>query len=104
MGMHLQGQLQQFAKHPLVGEVRGVALIAGVELVADKQAKTPFAPVGRVGGYATQRCQAHGLLLRNIGDTIAFCPPLIIDQPQIDEMIARFGRALDETWAWLQTE
>jgi 4-aminobutyrate--pyruvate transaminase len=104
MGTNLQQGLQQFVDHPLVGEVRGVALIAGVELVADKLGKTPFAPTGRVGGYVTQRCQAHGLLIRNIGDTIAFCPPLIIEQPEIEQMIARFSRALDETWAWLENQ
>src|SRR3546814_13661443 len=51
----LQDGLRRFAGHPLVGEVRGIGLIAAVELVADKAAKTPFDPVGRAGAYFAAR-------------------------------------------------
>ncbi len=99
----LQTGLRRFADHPLVGEVRGVGLIGAVELVADKASKRQFDPRGQVGGYLIGRAQEHGLILRTIEDSIAFCPPLIITAAQIEEMLARFGRALDETWAWVQT-
>jgi 4-aminobutyrate--pyruvate transaminase len=45
------------------------------------------------------RAERHGLLVRAIGDTISFCPPLIITHTEIGEMIARFCRALDDTLA-----
>jgi 4-aminobutyrate--pyruvate transaminase len=96
----LQEGLQKFADHPLVGEVRGVGLIGAIELVADKATKAPFNPAGRVGTYLIERAHAHGLILRNIGDIIAFCPPLIIQAEQIEELLRRFGQALDDTYRW----
>ena len=100
----LQDGLRQLADHPLVGEVRGVGLIAAVELVADKASKRPFDPVGKVGGSLFNRAQEHGLIVRNLGDSIAFCPPLIITAEQLDEVVARFSKALDETAAWVASE
>ncbi len=100
----LQDGLRRFATHPLVGEVRGVGLVAGVELVADKAGKAPFDPLGKVGAYLADRAQEHGLIIRNLFDSIAFCPPLIITEAQIEDMLARFGQALDETTAWVADE
>jgi 4-aminobutyrate--pyruvate transaminase len=100
----LQDGLRRFAGHPLVGEVRGIGLIAAVELVADKAAKSPFDPIGRVGAYFAARGQAHGVIFRNLGDTIACCPPMIITEAQIDELLAAFAKALDETAAWVAEE
>ncbi len=97
----LQEGLRAFADHPLVGEVRGVGLIAAAELVADKASKAPFDPPGQVGGAFAARAQAHGLIIRNLADTIAVCPPLIIDEAQIDALLERFGTALDETAQWV---
>jgi adenosylmethionine-8-amino-7-oxononanoate aminotransferase len=37
-------------------------------------------------------------------DTIAFCPPLIITEDQIDSLVERFGRALDDTASWVEHE
>jgi 4-aminobutyrate--pyruvate transaminase len=98
----LQDGLRRFADHPLVGEVRGVGLIGGIDLVADKARKTPFDPPGRVGAYLVRRAEEHGLILRNLGDAIGFCPPLIIEEREIDELLDRFARALDDTAAWLE--
>ena len=92
--------LRAFAGHPLVGEVRGIGLIAAVELVADKATKAPFDPLGKVGAFFTARAQAHGVIFRNLGDTIACCPPMIISEAEIDEVLRAFGKALDETAAF----
>lgn len=99
----LQDGLRQYAKHPLVGEVRGRGLLAAVELVADKTTKAHFEPLGRVGAYMDARCRAHGIILRNMKDTMAFCPPFIIAPDEIDTLIACFGRALDETLEYVKT-
>lgn len=101
VGPYLQEKLRSFAGHPLVGEVRGIGLIGAVELVADKASKAKFDPPGKVGLYLFERAHAHGLIIRNIQDSICFCPPLIITTAQIDEMIARFARALEDTQAWI---
>jgi 4-aminobutyrate--pyruvate transaminase len=100
----LQDGLRRFAEHPLVGEVRGIGLIAAVELVADKASKAPFDPVGKVGGAFAAYAQAEGLIIRNLGDTVAVCPPMIITEAEIDELLARFARALDATAQWVAGE
>lgn len=102
MGEILQRELRaRFTDHPLVGEVRGVGLIAAIELVADKATKQKFDPIGKAGGYLFTRGHEHGVIIRAIGDQIAFCPPLIITEPELMELIERFGRALDDTAAYI---
>jgi 4-aminobutyrate--pyruvate transaminase len=91
--------LARFADHPLVGDVRGVGLICGVELVADKVTRAPFPPAAGVGALVMQQCERAGLIVRAIGDRIAFTPPLIITKAEIAEMCARFGEGLDAAWA-----
>ncbi|HLB80947.1 MAG TPA: aspartate aminotransferase family protein [Dongiaceae bacterium] len=97
----LQRGLRQFSGHPLVGEVRGVGLVAAVELVRDKATRASFDPKLGVGPYLVRRAQEHGLLIRPLADSIAFCPPLIITEEQISDLTTRFGRALDDTLAWV---
>ena len=93
----MQDGLRRFENHPLVGEVRGIGLVGGIELVADKATKTPFDAKINAAAFLAKRCQHHGLILRAIGDTIAFCPPLIIQEHEIDLMLERFGLALEDT-------
>ncbi len=94
---HLQDGLRRFRNHPLVGEVRGIGLIAGVEIVADKAAKAPFDPKLGIGGHVARFAQEHGLIVRAMGDSIGFSPPLIITSAELDDLTARFGKALDDT-------
>ena len=103
-GAYLQSRLQEFASHELVGEVRGKGLIGAVELVADKGTGQAFAD-GKVGVFAQRACQDEGLLLRAVaGNSVAFCPPLIIKEAQIDEMIEKFARALDASLEFARQE
>ena len=100
----MQTRLREFSDHPLVGEVRGTGLIAAVELMKDKRMRTSFND-GRVGAMAKQFCQEQGLLIRAVaGNSLAFCPPLIINKEQIDEMIAMFGAALEQTLVFATRE
>ncbi|HUJ49485.1 MAG TPA: aspartate aminotransferase family protein [Bryobacteraceae bacterium] len=98
----MQAGLRRFADHPLVGEVRGTGLIGAIELVADKTTKASFDPAEGVGAYLNQRAHQHGLILRALGDSIAFCPPLIISAAEIDLMLERFGLALEDTFKMVQ--
>ena len=95
--------LGQFREHPLVGDVRGVGLIAGVELVADKATRAPFPASAKVGLLVQQHCEAAGLIVRAIGDRIAFTPPLVMSEMEIIDMCSRFGRGLEAAWAALGT-
>ena len=97
----LQQGLAGFRDHPLVGEARGIGLIGALELVADKAARTPFDTARTVGAMVVAKAQSHGVILRAMGDTIAFSPPLIITAAEIAEMLRRFGRALNEAQAAL---
>jgi len=104
MGAHMQTRLQRFACHELVGEVRGKGLIGAVELVANKETGQAFGD-GRVGAFAQRACQDAGLLLRVVsGSSVAFCPPLIIEEKQIDEMIEKFDQALTATLEYAKKE
>ncbi|MBW7849412.1 MAG: aspartate aminotransferase family protein [Rhodospirillales bacterium] len=97
---YFQRRLRRFAAHQMVGEVRGVGLIAAVELVRDKASRESFDPKAAVGPSLVARAQENGLILRAMGDSIAFSPPLVLDERDIDEIADRFGRALDETHGW----
>jgi len=97
----LQQELRALADHPLVGEVRGLGLIAGVELVADKASRRPFDPLGKAGAHAYERAHAHGLIVRGIQDTVAFCPPLIIEAAQVRDMVQRFAATLEDVSAFV---
>ncbi|MDH3317924.1 MAG: aspartate aminotransferase family protein [Gammaproteobacteria bacterium] len=92
-----QRRLHDFADHPLVGETRGVGLIGAVELVEDKAARKNFDPARKVGLWLMNRALDHGLIVRAlVNDTIAFCPPLIISESQIDDIFDRFSKCLED--------
>jgi 4-aminobutyrate--pyruvate transaminase len=100
MGERMHAALRRFTDHPLVGEVRGCGLIAAVELVGDKDRKAPYQATGTLGRYLAGRAQQHGLITRAMGDAIAFCPPLIIDEQEMGLLLERFERALEDTAQW----
>ncbi|CUH65853.1 Taurine--pyruvate aminotransferase [Thalassovita gelatinovora] len=90
-----QSGLRKFSDHPMVGEVRGVGLIAGIELVADKATKKSYEPAGYIAATASKLAAEQGLIVRNIYETIGLCPPMIIDEAQIDELLEKLGAALE---------
>jgi 4-aminobutyrate--pyruvate transaminase len=95
-----QDGLRRFAGHPLVGEVRGVGLMAAIELAADKAAHTPFPAQHKVAGYLAAAIQKRGVLLRGLGDALMLSPPLIINEAEIDTILDAVEAGLDETRAW----
>jgi 4-aminobutyrate--pyruvate transaminase len=91
-------RLKTLRDHPLVGEAVGVGLLGGVELVADKAARKNFPPEKMVGAACANFAQEEGIFTRAmLSDRLAFCPPLIITEAEIDDMFDRFARALDKT-------
>lgn len=99
---HFQARLGALIDHPLVGEARGIGLIGGVEIVADKRTKRQYEPAAGVGARCVAFAQAEGLIVRVLaGDRIAVCPPLIISEQEIDALFERLTRALDRTAAWI---
>ncbi|MCW8915925.1 MAG: aspartate aminotransferase family protein [Magnetovibrio sp.] len=100
----LQNGLKAFADHPLVGEVRGIGLVGAVELVKNKDTHESFDPALGVGPKCVQFLEENGVIGRAMVDNLAFSPPLIITAAEIEEMLARFGKALDQTLEWLESE
>jgi L-2,4-diaminobutyrate transaminase len=80
--------------HPLVGEIRGVGFMLGVELVKDRATKTSFPKNAFVGRRLLKELFKRGLISRALGDTLVFAPPLVIAQGEIDELVAKFADGL----------
>jgi 4-aminobutyrate---pyruvate transaminase len=88
-----------------VGEVRGIGLIGAIELVADKDKRQNFEPAARIGGRLTKLVEEQGVIGRTVpGDILCFSPPLIITEAEVDEMLDRVGKALDELTVQLRRE
>ncbi|MDE2517183.1 MAG: aspartate aminotransferase family protein [Rhodospirillales bacterium] len=96
VGAHFQKSLRaRFADHPLVGEVRGMGLIAAMELVADKATHRNFDPAAKVGPRLLKAMEEAGVIGRAVAnDSLCFSPPLIITEAEIDEMLDRVGVAM----------
>lgn len=102
---HFLSRLTKLMDHPLVGDARGIGLIGGIELVKDKKTKAQFEVKKGVAARSTAYAQEEGLIVRALaGDRVAFCPPLIITQSEIDELFDRYERALDKTLTWVRAE
>ncbi|HVY17946.1 MAG TPA: aminotransferase [Rhodopila sp.] len=99
VGPYMQKQLGSLLEHPLVGDVRGVGLLTGIELVADKATRKSFDPAIGLGAKVDKHAREHGLITRFVGDRIAFSPPLIITEAEIDAAVSRIRAALDDAYA-----
>lgn len=99
MGEILRAGLARHADHPLVGEVRGDGLIAAVEFVSDKATKAGFDTPGKAAQAVAAACQENGLILRAIGEAVCFCPPMIITEDGVNELLRRFDLAMQQAFA-----
>jgi len=97
---YLQKRWQELASHPIVGETRGLGMVAGLELVKDKTSKERIAPECKAGGVCRDYSMANGLIMRPCGDTMIISPPLIISHEEVDELIEKAKKTLDETAAF----
>ncbi|WP_133471677.1 aminotransferase [Paraglaciecola marina] len=103
-GDYLHQKLATLEAHPLIGEIRGAGLLAAIELVANKEQEIHFKDA-KVGAFAQKSCENHGLIVRAVaGNSIALCPPLIISNEQIDEIIEKLTKALDDTLVFAQQQ
>lgn len=99
---HFQERLKDLGKHPLVGEARGVGLIGGLELVANKETKEQYPPATKAAPTTAEKILGHKLVIRPLpGDGIGICPPLIVTDAEIDDIFDRLKRGLDDAQAAL---
>jgi 4-aminobutyrate---pyruvate transaminase len=109
---HVKAVAPRFAKriaglgeHPFVGEAVSVGLLGAIELVADKKTKAGFDPAKAVAAAVFGFAQEEGVIARPLlSDRIAFCPPLVITESEIDEMFDRFERGLSRGYDWAKKE
>ena len=101
---HFQARIRSLAAHPLVGEARGLGLIGAIELVADKTTRQSFAPAAGIAAFLVRCAQTHGVIIRSVpGDIVAFSPPLIISEAEIDMLFDAVAKALDDTLGYAHT-
>jgi len=94
----------RFGDHPLVGDIRGVGLLAAIEFVADRASRRRFDAALALGPRISRAARDEGLIIRALpeGDIIAFSPALTITPAQIDDIVARLARAIDRVTAELR--
>jgi adenosylmethionine-8-amino-7-oxononanoate aminotransferase len=107
-GAHLARRLnERFGNHPFVGDVRGRALLQGIELVADRGSKEPFDPKLQLHARVKREAMARGLMVYPMGGTVdgvrgdhvLLAPPFIVDAPLVDAIVERLGEAIDAATA-----
>ena len=104
---YLKEEWLKLADHPLVGEARIKGLMGAIELCANKETRERFSSEGRftsldeisAGSLCRDLSINNGLVMRAVGDTMIIAPPLIINQEQIDELISKTSKTLDDTLA-----
>jgi putrescine---pyruvate transaminase len=94
LGRRLLDGLRVLAPLPAVGDVRGLGLMAAVELVADKATRQPFPPEANVGPRVANELLKRGLFTRMVGETICLAPPLVTMPEQIDRIVEIIGEAV----------
>ena len=91
--------------HPMVGEAKLVGLMGSIALTPDKAKRAKFAAEeGTVGLRTRERCFANNLVMRHVGDRMIIAPPLVITPAEIDVLIERARKSLDESYAGLKAD
>jgi len=104
-GPYLQQRWATLGDHPLVGETRGVGMMAGLEMTPDKETRADFASEqGVVGMMCRENCFKNGLIMRHVRDGMIIAPPLVMTKDEIDTLIGRATLALDATYKTLKAE
>jgi len=95
VGEHLRRRLWElYDRHPIIGDVRGLGFLQGIEFVADRASKRPFPDSLQVGLRVRQEARRRGLLLRASPWFVAVAPPLIATPAEIDQIVAILDQAL----------
>jgi putrescine aminotransferase len=97
-GPYFQKKLRDtFAHHPIVGEIAGAGLVAGLQLAEEPASRKRFANGGDVGGVCRDFCFNGNLIMRASGDRMLLSPPLVISKQEIDELVSKAKNAIDAT-------
>ncbi|KHQ50539.1 MULTISPECIES: aspartate aminotransferase family protein [Mameliella] len=103
-GPYLKERFESLADHPLVGEVKIVGMMGSLALTPDKVTRAPFAEPGTAGLICRERCFANNLIMRHVYDRMVISPPLVISKDEIDTLVERARKSLDEALEQLKAE
>jgi putrescine aminotransferase len=104
-GPYLKAKWEALSSHPMVGEANIVGMMASLAMTPDKASRAKFAAKeGTVGLICRERCFANNLVMRHVGDRMIISPPLVISRAEIDLLIERARKALDETYERVQAQ
>ncbi len=97
VGAYFLEQLRELKEdHPIIGDVRGIGLLLGIEFVSDRDSKTYFPSDMKLGDRLTEKFHNEGLILRCAGQTVGLGPPLCITQDEVDQVVSGLDRAIGE--------
>jgi adenosylmethionine-8-amino-7-oxononanoate aminotransferase len=99
MGRRLNEGLARLLELPHVGNVRGLGLMAAVEVVADPTTRRAFEPAQGIGPKLARAMRDRGVVTRVKGESILFAPPLVVTEEQIDRIVDVTGDAIDAVTA-----
>ncbi|HZK12282.1 MAG TPA: aspartate aminotransferase family protein [Atribacterota bacterium] len=107
MGKIFLNKLYRLKKLPMIGDVRGIGLLLGVELVKNKETKEPYEPDKKVNKLVSNYCRENGVLIVSgvtgssdgiSGDCLQISPPFIISEEEIDFVVEVLGRAINDVY------
>jgi len=102
---YLKERWDALTDHPMVGEAKLVGLMGSIALTPNKATRAKFASEAGTVGYRTrERCFANNLIMRHVGDRMIIAPPLVITPAEIDILIERAKKSLDESYASLKAD
>ncbi|MDA5557412.1 aspartate aminotransferase family protein [Shimia sp. MMG029] len=102
---YLKEKWEALADHPLVGEAKIVGMMGSIALTPNKETRAPFAAeTGTVGYKCREHCFANNLVMRHVGDRMIISPPLVMKRSDVDVLIERARRALDQTFEQIKAE
>ncbi|UTW54545.1 aminotransferase [Kordiimonas sp. SCSIO 12610] len=102
IGPYFKQRLKILESHPLVGEVRSIGLMAGIELVKDKANREQYPLEGMVCNHVSQSALMKGLIVRPAGNALILCPPFIVSEQEIDLTVQALNECLSDTYQALQ--
>jgi adenosylmethionine-8-amino-7-oxononanoate aminotransferase len=95
MGRRLEEGLRRLCEMPNVGEVRGLGLMAAVEVVADRESRRPFEAAQAVGPRIARAMRERGVVTRVKGESVLFAPPLVVTEQEVDTIVNVTGDAIE---------
>ena len=102
---YLKAKWDALTEHPMVGEAKLVGLMGSIALTTNKATRAKFkAEAGTVGFKVRERCFANNIIMRHVGDRMIIAPPLVITPDEIDVLIARATKSLDEAYKIVKDE